>query len=70
MLGGIDMWIAKDENGLVFIYDTKPVKDKHGWVIPNTGACSLIDLELDDFEKVKWEDKEPRELILKPIKEK
>lgn len=60
------MWVARDENGLVYIYDTKPAKDKHQWVIPNsTGGCSIIDSELDDFKEVKWEDEEPRELILK-----
>lgn len=60
------MWIARDEDGLVCIYDTKPVKDKHEWVIPNsTGSYSAIDEELDGLEEIKWEDKEPRELILK-----
>ena len=60
------MWIARDENGLVYIYDTKPAKDKHQWVIPNSiGGCSVIDSELDGFEEVKWEDSEPTELILK-----
>lgn len=59
------MWIVRDEDGLVWIYDTKPVKDKHEWVLPNgIGDCSVID-ELDGFEEVKWEDEEPRELILK-----
>ena len=60
------MWIARDENGLVYIYDTKPLKDEHEWVIPNSiGGCCIIDSELDSFEGVKWEDEEPRELILK-----
>lgn len=59
------MWIARDKNGLVWIFDTKPVKDRHEWILPNgTGHYSAID-ELDSFEGVKWEDEEPRELILK-----
>ena len=64
------MWIARDEDGLVYIYDTKPAKDKHGWVIPNsTGGYSVIDSELDGFKEVQWSDEEPRELVLKSIKE-
>ena len=60
------MWIARDEDGLVCIYDTKPVKDKHEWVIPNsTGGYSVIDTELDGFADIHWEDSEPTELILK-----
>ena len=60
------MWIARDENGLVHIYDTKPVKDNYEWAIPNsTGGCFVVDPELDGFEEVRWEDPEPTELILK-----
>ena len=60
------MWIARDEDGLVCIYDTKPVKDKHEWVIPNsTGGYSVIDAEMDGFADIQWEDSEPTELILK-----
>ena len=62
------MWLARDEDGLVYIYDAKPAKDKHEWVIPNsTGGYSVIDSELDGFEEVKWSDPEPRELVLKSI---
>ena len=60
------MWVARDENGIIYIYDTKPVKDTHMWVIPDsTGGCSVIDSELDGLADIKWEDEEPRELILK-----
>ena len=64
------MYVARDKDGLVYIYDTKPVKDKYKWVIPNsTGGYSVIDSELEGFEEIKWEDEEPRELVLKSIKE-
>ena len=63
------MWIARDEDGLVCIYDTKPIKDNCEWILPNSiGGYSVIDTELDGFEEVKWSDEEPRELVLKPIK--
>ena len=60
------MWIARDEDESLWIYDTKPIKGDTGWVMANTtGGCSVVDSELDGFEEVKWEDEEPRELIIK-----
>lgn len=64
------MWIARDEGGTACIYDTKPVKDKHEWVIPNsTGSYSVLDSELGGFEEVKWEDEEPTKLTTIPTVE-
>lgn len=61
------MWIARDKNGSLWLYDTKPVKDSREWVIPNTcgGYCKILESNLDVFEEIMWEDDEPRELILK-----
>ena len=58
------MWIARDKDGYLFLYVTKPykVKNKGFWtgdVIP------YISLPKDWFPEVKWKDEEPRELILK-----
>lgn len=72
------MWIARDKNGSLWLYDTKPIKGDVRWIMANTtgGCCKIED---DDyfpiriwkgvFLEVKWEDEEPRELILKPINE-
>ena len=63
------MWLARDMNDDLCIYDTKPIKDKYEWIIPNcTGGYCIIDEELGAFPEIKWSDEEPRELILKPIK--
>lgn len=60
------MWIARDEDGSLWLYNTKPEKGDKAWILTNTtGGCCKIDEELDGFEDVKWEDEEPRELILK-----
>ena len=58
------MWIARDESGKLFMYSTKPVKCKYtcGFRDKNTTVVVLSD---SLFPEVKWEDKEPRELILK-----
>ena len=61
------MWIARDEDESLWIYDTKPIKGDNEWVIANTtgGCCKIGDGDLDEFDGVKWKDDEPKELILK-----
>lgn len=60
------MWIARDKDGSLWLHDTKPEKGINEWVIPNsTGGACEIDSDIEGFEDVKWEDEEPRELILK-----
>lgn len=65
------MWIARDKNGLLYIYNHKPSKGKEVWVenLIAKGIDSLCPISKDSFPEVKWEDEEPRELILKPIKD-
>lgn len=59
------MWIARDEDKCLYLYKRRPEKDIHrgGWQKQekSDGIC-LFD---DWFPEVKWEDEEPRELILK-----
>ena len=56
------MWIARDKDGDLFLYLTKPhkVKNRGFW----TGDAPIILLK-GCFPEIKWEDKEPRKLILK-----
>lgn len=60
------MWIARDKNGLLYLHEKKPVKTNYGWYNPK----GVTILPTDTFPEIKWEDEEPRELILKPIKKK
>lgn len=55
------MWIARDKDGLIHIYKKKPIKTGYGWY--SNGW--IIPAPSYDFTEVKWEDEEPRELILK-----
>lgn len=55
------MWIARDEDGSLWLYEKKPYKGKHIWY--NDSPDYHINGRL--FPEVKWEDEEPRELILK-----
>lgn len=59
------MWIARDSNGTLYIYKDKPEKVDKVW--RTDGQLALVDDDL--FPEVQWSDEEPRELVLKPIKE-
>lgn len=60
------MYVARDKDGHLWLYEKKPLKQLTYW-ISEDGDSQILDINL--FPEVKWEDKEPRELVLKPIKE-
>lgn len=63
------MWIARDENGDLYLFNTKPKKDiTRGQWISSDGEFFVEDMEMLNIQ-VKWDDEEPRELILKPIED-
>lgn len=63
-MGGIAMWIVRDKCGELWLHVEKPKKIKDQWC--STGEIALIRLmDKSFFSEVKWEDEEPRELILK-----
>ena len=61
------MWIARDEDGELWLYEEKPFRKNTHWKSSN-GDCELL-INSDWFPEVSWEDEEPRELVLKPINE-
>ena len=66
------MWIARDSDGTLCIYRHKPSKGKKVWIEDpqDRGLDDMYIIPENYFPEVKWEDEEPRELILKPIEEK
>lgn len=63
------MWIARDDNGDLYLFNTKPKKDevRGQWLSPD-GAFFVEDIAKKLNIHINWEDEEPRELVLKPIK--
>ena len=56
----LKVWLARDKNGSVFIYEDKPWKDtNHGEWIPNNNG--VLDKE---FYTVMWEDDKPTEAYI------
>ena len=48
-------YIARDKNGLIFIYAKKPSKCEYSW-----GGCKYMLLPLEHlFQFIQWEDEEP-----------
>ena len=63
------MWIARDKDGSLWLYEKEPLgKSSQSWIAAIIGKNERLDIDEDWFPEVKWEDEEPRELILKPIK--
>lgn len=64
------MWIARDEDGSLWLFNRKPLrKNSTNWLSQELGETEELLLEGDWFPEVQWSDEEPRELVLKPIKE-
>ena len=61
------MYVARDENNYLYLYTNKPKKSSDGYWYSEKG--DVMDISDLAFPEVKWSDEEPRELILKPIKE-
>lgn len=51
----------------LWLYEEKPFRKDNHW-ISSDGDCQIL-INNDWFPEVSWEDEEPRELVLKQIKE-
>lgn len=58
------MYVARDKDGTLWVYEKKPLKQPEHWKCVN-GYCQILDINL--FPEVKWSDSEPRKLVVKPI---
>ena len=54
-------WVARDENGKLFLYLEKPIKFAGKWV-PTSMRFHFMILDEEMFPEVKWEDEEATEL--------
>lgn len=55
-------YIARDENGNIFVYGTKPIKSTTCWNMNSlvSDGCLYLNRHFDvDFPMVKWADEEP-----------
>lgn len=62
------MWLARNKDGKLFIWRIKPIKIGGKWGLGIGNQYSAY-IPNDNYPEIKWSDPEPRELVLKPIKE-
>ena len=59
----LEAWVARDENGMLYLYLAKPRKSQWAWM-PNI-RFDFVELSRESFPEVKWEDEEPTEVTIK-----
>ena len=63
----LKVWIARDEDGLLYIYFIHPLKRKKEWRLldfHNEDGVGAKRIDSDLFPSVKWEDEEPTEAYI------
>ena len=54
-------WVARDEDGSLYMYTAKPKKKSYNWYAPKVGYVKLDD---SLFPEVQWYDEEPKGIEL------
>lgn len=54
-------WVARDEDGSLYMYTDKPEKISDNWYAEKVGYVKIDD---SLFSEVKWEDEEPKKIEL------
>ena len=57
----LEAWVARDENGSLYMYTAKPKKMRDSWYADKVGYVKLDD---SLFPEVQWSDEEPKEIRL------
>ena len=66
----LELWIARDKDGDIFIYNEKPIKNKNTncWhpkdELKHPENCNCILLNRNLFPSIKWENKKPTKVKL------
>ena len=63
----LKVWIARDEDGILYLYFIHPFKGKTEWRLPyfhNEDGVGAKRIDSNLFPSVKWEDEEPTEAYI------
>ena len=55
----MEAWIARDEDGTLFLYKDKPFRGSEQWHENPVLFTGLIELRREWFPEIKWSDDEP-----------
>lgn len=65
MKKNIDIWLARDDSGVLSAYTEKPFKDEKGYWETEDGRYIDLPKKLwDKLPELKWEDEEPLKCTL------
>ena len=59
----LEAWVARDDNGMLYLYLVKPIKFETTWITAAIGA-KFIQLDKELFPEVQWSDEEPKKIKL------
>lgn len=57
----IEAWVARDKDGMLYLYTAKPQKTSDYW---NSTKVGYMNLDDSLFPEVQWSDEEPKEIRL------
>ena len=57
----LEAWVARDKDGILYLYTAKPQKMSDSWYADKVGYVKLDD---SFFSEVQWSDEEPKEIKL------
>lgn len=57
-------WVARDKDGMLYLYGTKPQKNKYDWKVQVLSPTTISRLPKEWYPEVRWEDEEPLEIIV------
>ena len=57
----LEAWVARDKDGMLYLYTAKPQKMSDSWYADKVGYVKLDD---SFFSEVQWSDEEPKEIKL------
>ena len=57
----LEAWVARDKDGMLYLYTAKPQKMSNSWYADIVGYVKLDD---SFFSEVQWSDEEPKKIKL------
>ena len=60
----IQAWLARDEDGMLYLYIDKPLRGSEQWHENPVSITGLIELRKESFPEVKWSDDEPTKVSI------
>ena len=60
----IEAWLARDNNGKLYVYNKKPQRLYGIWVVRDFKCTDCLNVDETCFPEVKWSDEEPTKVKL------